>query len=462
MPDASVPGIRDSWTGADTAQSSWVRSANRDNAYNPFIVNADGNVNNNNAYNGNRAAPDCNGHGGMERRRIAPSAADPGARSPGPVPERAEHRGGDGPTSDGCAGPASAVDPMSFECLWEAMERCRRGVMWKGSVASFVLNAPTEVARLADELADGTYVQRPVRRFPIYYPKQRDIVAIPFRDRVFQRSLNDFVLYPAMSRDWIYDNASCQTGKGTDFARNRLKRFMREHYAKHGEDGWVLTLDVAGYYPNMPHATALAPFERHLDARYVDIVASILENQYTGDVGVNPGSQLVQIAGVSVLSPIDHMVKERLRVRHYIRYMDDSILISDSREELERALDVLTDEYAKLGFALNRKKTHIRPLSRGIDFLGFHFKLSPTGRVFMNVLSAKVKQERRHLKGVVRLAKRGVISKEDADASFEGWVAHVKKGDSFKLIRRMRRYYRDLWKGDTDGRNQANQWRHRG
>lgn len=80
----------------------------------------------------------------------------------------------------------------------------------------------------------------------------------------------------------------------------------------------------------------------------------------------------------------------------------------------------------------------------------------------MNVLSAKVKQERRHLKGVVRLAKRGVISKEDAGASFEGWVAHVKKGDSFKLIRRMRRYYRGLWKGDTDGRNQANQWRHRG
>lgn len=168
MPDASAPGIRDSWTGADTAQNSWVRSANRGNACNPFIVNADGNVNNNNAYDGNRAAPDCNGHGGMERRRIAPSAADPGARSPGPVPERAEHRGGDGSTSDGCAGPSSAVDPMSFECLWEAMERCRRGVMWKGSVASFVLNAPTEVARLADELADGTYVQRPVRRFPIY------------------------------------------------------------------------------------------------------------------------------------------------------------------------------------------------------------------------------------------------------------------------------------------------------
>ena len=67
MPDASVPGIRDSWTGADTAQNSWMRSANRDNAYNPFIVNADGNVNNNNAYNGNRAAPDCNGHGGMDQ-----------------------------------------------------------------------------------------------------------------------------------------------------------------------------------------------------------------------------------------------------------------------------------------------------------------------------------------------------------------------------------------------------------
>lgn len=450
MPGASARGIRDSGCGADIPQNSWVRSANRDNAYNPFIVNADGNVNNNNACNGNRAAADCNGNADTGRPRAARPVGNPGARSPEPGPARAEQRRGDGATSgNGCAAPASAPNPESFECLWEAMERCKRGVMWKGSVASFVLNAPTEVARLADELADGTYVQRPVRRFPIFYPKRRDIVAVPFRDRVFQRSLNDFVLYPAMSREWIYDNASCQTGKGTDFARSRLKRFLREHFARHGREGWVLATDVAGYYPNMPHDTALAPFRRCVDERYVGKVAEILSNQYTGEVGVNPGSQLVQIAGVSVLSPIDHAVKERLRIRHYIRYMDDSVLISDSREELESALRFLTEEYGRLGFEFNRKKTHIRPLSDGIDFLGFHFKLSETGRVYMNVLSSKVKQERRHLKGIVRLAERGVITREAADASFEGWIAHAEKGDSHKLVKRMRRYYRNLWKGDT-------------
>ena len=106
------------------------------------------------------------------------------------------------------------------------MQKCKRGVIWKDSVANFVLNGIPEVAKLSNELENGTYRERSHKYFTILYPKEREIMSIAFRDRVYQRSLNDVAIYPTMSKSFIYDNAACQKGKGSDFARKRMKCHM--------------------------------------------------------------------------------------------------------------------------------------------------------------------------------------------------------------------------------------------
>lgn len=423
-----------------------MRSPYRGNAYNAFIVNASGNVNNNNANNGNRVAPDFGGFMGIERLRAALAARTAVERSRAPEPERAEPRCGDAPILRDAGAVSVAGGPFSFDALWDSMLLCKRGVMWKPSVSSFVLNGPQNIARLAEDVDSGAYRQKPVRSFQITSPKRRDIVAVPFRDRVYQRSLNDNVVFPAMSRSWIYDNCASQPGKGTDFARERLKRFLREHYALHGQHGWVLQVDIAGYYPNMPHATGEAAFGRGLSPEDFARVVDVLGYQYEGEVGYNAGSQMVQIMGLSVLDPVDHMVKERLRMRRYIRYMDDMVLISADKDELKRALQAIRDRCEAMGLKLHPGKTRIRQLSAGIEFLGFRFRLTASGKVAMNVLGKKVKQQKRHLKGLVRLAKAGGITKEKCDECYQGWKAHAGKGDSWKLLRRMDAYYESLWK----------------
>ena len=123
------------------------------------------------------------------------------AGSLGPVGETPE-QSRDGRAPDPWVSGASArptydiEDVIGYEALWESMERCRRGVAWKGSVASFCLNAPANIARLCDELHDGTYEPRPPRRMTVTSPKRREIVCISFRDRIVQRSYNDVVIYP--------------------------------------------------------------------------------------------------------------------------------------------------------------------------------------------------------------------------------------------------------------------------
>ncbi len=152
-----------------------------------------------------------------------------------------------------------------------------------------------------------------------------------------------------------------------------------------------------------------------------------LENQLKngGDVGYNPGSQMVQLAGISVLNPLDHYIKEELGIESYTRYMDDFLLIHPDREYLEYCRMQIESMLKKDGFSLNKKKTRIYPISEGIKFLGFIFKLTGTGKVLRLIDPNNVKRERRKLRRAVAKAKRGEITREKVDQMFGSWKAHA-------------------------------------
>lgn len=142
---------------------------------------------------------------------------------------------------------------IGFDALYDSMMKSKKGVTWKGSVAHYVLNSMEETYKLSEELEKGTYKARPTTQFKITSPKPRDIISTCFRDRVYQRSLNDNALYPIMTKQLIRDNWACQKGKGTDDARDRMKIFLQRMYRKYGTDFYGLQCDIHGYYPNMRH-----------------------------------------------------------------------------------------------------------------------------------------------------------------------------------------------------------------
>ena len=117
---------------------------------------------------------------------------------------------------------------IGFDALYDSMLKCKKGVLWKDSVAAYYHRGIERTDKLCRELHDGTYKAAPTKHFTISSPKPREIASVAFRDRVYQRSLNDNCVYPIMVRSFIYDNWVCQVGKGTDGARNRLKLFLRK------------------------------------------------------------------------------------------------------------------------------------------------------------------------------------------------------------------------------------------
>ena len=333
-----------------------------------------------------------------------------------------------------------------YDALWISAMKCKCGVLWKPSTKHFNLNAVEEVHRMARKLESGKWKNGKPKPIQIIYPKRRDGLSISFRDRVYQRSINDNVLYPSVQRSFILDNCACQKGKGIDFAVKRLKKHLWKYYCNHGSDGYVLQIDIKGYYPNMRHDAVKAKFRRYLNDEVYYAVCDVLDTQYSGDVGYNPGSQMVQIAGISLLDDLDHYCKERLHAKHYLRYMDDILIIHESRQRLEQILEAIKAKLAEIGFSVHEKKTHITPLSDGFLWLGFQYRITNTGKIIMTLNSANVKHERKKLRRLVNLAKRGEITKAKADECYRSWKAHASKGNSYKLIKRMDAYYAELWR----------------
>ena len=342
-------------------------------------------------------------------------------------------------------------DAIGFDALYASAMKCKKGVSWKDSVAAYYHRAVERTDKLEEDLHRGKYRAAPPKHFMVTCPKPREIASIAFRDRVYQRSLNDNVVYPIMTNAFIYDNFACQTGKGTDPARERLKHFLRKHFREHGTEGYVAQFDIHGYYPNMRHDIAEENFRKKLPEWAYERVVRIMHEQYSGDVGYNPGSQLIQIEGISLLNDLDHLIKEKLHVKLYIRYMDDLIMIHEDKEFLEHCKTVVVDKLAKIGFEVNEKKTKVYRLSEGIPFLGFRFSLTETGKVLMFVNPDKVKSARKKYRRLVAKAKRGEVPRESVDMSWATWIDHLSKGDTYNLINRLNKFYKKLWEDDKDG-----------
>jgi len=336
----------------------------------------------------------------------------------------------------------------SFEALYDSMWKCRRGKLWKASVARFVLHGIDETLRLEEELRSGTYKPRKPRTFTLTYPKVRPCSSTHIRDRIVQRSLNDGVIYPEMTRSFIWDNMACQKGKGTTKAMDRLDRFLHRYYINNGTNrGWVLQCDVQGYYRNMRHRDADACFRRRLDGETVDHAMAWLQRQYPYPVGYEPGSQMVQILGISLLDRMDHAAKERLRAKIYGRYMDDFYIISNDRAFLEEARELFAEELAKVGLHLHPEKTRIFPLTDGIRVLGFRFVLTDTGKVLRIIDPKNVKHERRKLFKMSKLLAAGRMTREKFNECYGSWQAHARLGNSYKMLRRMDRFVSELLGG---------------
>jgi len=130
-------------------------------------------------------------------------------------------------------------------------------------------------------------------------------------------------------------------------------------------------------------------------------------------------------------------------------YMDDYLLIDEEREKVERAAQGMRAILEGKGLKENPKSQFI-PLRKGIIFLKWHFYLTTTGKVIMKAAPGVAKDEKRRLRRMVKKMREGEATRESIEAHYQGWRAHMARGDTKRLLESMDKYLASLLDGEKE------------
>lgn len=327
-------------------------------------------------------------------------------------------------------------EAFSFESLYNAHIRTRRCKRDKREVIEFEINLSENLTVLSNELKNGTYKVSPYRAFKIYEPKERVIHALSYRDRVVQEALCKNIVAPVLEPRLIYANAACRVGKGTHFALRQVSGFLHDYYKKHGSnDGYILRCDVRKFFNSVNHDVLKSKLKKAFhDKKVLDLLYLIIDSyETTFNTGLPVGNQTSQWFGIYYLDSFDRMVKERLRVKYYSRYMDDAVLILESKEELKKCreiLKVLLWSEDRMEF---NEKTQIAPLKNGVEYLGWHFYLTKSGKVIKKVKTQTKKRYKRKLKYFKVAFAEYKINLDKISETMNSYRAHLAFGHTYKL-----------------------------
>ncbi len=330
---------------------------------------------------------------------------------------------------------------FTFEHLYEAHRKARRCKRCKKDVILFELNLSENLWDVYDALRDRTYTVGGYNNFTIHEPKQREIQALCYRDRVVQHVLCDLYLYPLLTRRLIYDNGACQKGKGTDFALNRLTHFLSDFYKHYGTTGYMLKADIRHFFPTVDHGVLKQKIRRAVNEPEILVLLDQIIDSYNGETGkgIPMGNQTSQLFALYYLDQMDRLVKERLHVKYYLRYMDDCILIHEDKAFLKHCLNKmreLVEDELLLEF---NQKTQIFPIRNGVDFLGFHFYMTDTGKVIRKVRQSTKKRYKKRMKKLRLDYNAGRIELEDVKKTLPGFYGHLKRGHTYRLQKAVHR-----------------------
>lgn len=331
----------------------------------------------------------------------------------------------------------------SFAHLLAAARASARGKRFRPPVLAFHSELEYELLALKEELEQKTYRPGPYRTFMIREPKPRLISAAPYRDRVIHHALTR-VLEPIYERSFIYDSYACRQGKGTHAAMRRCQEFARRH-------PWVYKADIAKFFPSIDHAVLKGMLRRKIKDVDVLWLADLLidhsntqeevyhlfpgDNLFTPSErrrGIPLGNQTSQFLANVYLDPLDHFVKERLRLPGYVRYVDDFVCFADSRDELRHARREIAAFLATLRLKVHPTKDVIFPARQGIRFVGYRVWGSHVKLVAENVY-----RFRRRLRGLQRRYARYEINWKTAVAPVASWIGHAMQADTFTLRERL-------------------------
>lgn len=330
-----------------------------------------------------------------------------------------------------------------FENLHQAYIHARKGKRYRIEVMKFTNRLEENLINIQNELIQKTYTVGRYREFFVHEPKKRLIMALPFKDRVVQWAIYQ-VLNPYFEKGYIQDSYACRVDKGTHRAVSRLQYWLRYMQRRH-ERFYALKLDISKYFYRVDHNVLMGILRRRIgDEDLLWLLNVIVRCEHTnfgiplgdhqfdadriGGVGMPIGNLTSQMFANLYLNELDQYAKQTLHVKHYLRYMDDVVVLHQDKKYLWTLKDQIN------GFVVDRlhlqlnNKTMVRKTSQGIEFVGF--RVWPTHKKLRKKSALKMKRRLGYLQ---RAYARGDVELQEVNNSLQSYLGIMMHCDSHNL-----------------------------
>ncbi len=342
----------------------------------------------------------------------------------------------------------------SYKNLALAFRKASKGKNKKHYIIEFKKNLRENLLEIKRELELETYRPSKLKKFTVRDPKTRLIRKSVFKDRVVHHAIVN-ILEPIYEPRFISDNYANRLNKGTIAALKKLDRFKKK-VSNNGKlvlnaldnnmvKGYVLKADIRKFFDSIDQAKMIEILKRKVrDEKVIWLIIKILKNFDNKKKGMPLGNMTSQFLSNVYLNNLDQFVKQRLKMKYYLRYVDDFVILHESKEVLENCKDKIEKYLKNLRLEFHPDKSKIYSLCRGIDFLGFK-----TFYHHRRVRKRNVKGFKARLEKLERAYKNGDITKDKFIASAEGWFAYAMWGDTYNLRQKLAKDVEDFFEKAT-------------
>lgn len=315
--------------------------------------------------------------------------------------------------------------------IQKAYNKARKCKRYRKDVLQFTKDKEENLELVRNDIQGLTYEPSEYRYFKVYEPKERQIMALPFCDRVVQHAINN-ILEPIFNQRFIFHSYACRKGKGMHGASDTLQEWLYEWQTFNPEQPlYAIKADIHHCFQSINHDVLKAEIRKVIkDAGALELTDRIIDHngQMPDGIGIPVGNLTSQLFANIYLNKLDQYIKHTLGVKYYIRYMDDFIILSPDIAQLRCWLaDIERFLRDELKLELNPKTT-ILAAKNGIDFVGYKHRAT----------HRKVRPDSiKRIKKTIRKYERGHITKERLQKSIASWTGHAGHADSYNLQKKI-------------------------
>ena len=324
---------------------------------------------------------------------------------------------------------------ISLENLFSAWDKFKNDKQKKRDVQRFEWQLEENIFQLHRDLKYHRYKHGAYTSFYIHDPKQRHIHKAIVRDRILHHAVF-IMLNPIFEPTFIPNSLSCRIGKGTHKGIDILNKTLRQISSNNFKPCFALKCDIKKFFETVDHSILLSIIRKRIkdaDAMWLleEIIESFISQHSTlfERKGLPIGNLTSQLFANIYLNEFDQFVKHKLKVKYYIRYTDDFVIVAGNKRHLENLIvpvrSFLSDN---LALELHPKKITIRKFHQGIDFLGYI--VLPCCRLLRTKTRQRIFKK---LKKRIDEYKNGVVSKQTLEQSLQSYLGVLSHADTYKL-----------------------------